>query len=110
MRLHSARSSDVFAISKDGRSRTSRARRGNSDACRRTTVKGAANVLSLFEGKVIVPSTAGVYAPATGPAREDDSPLQPVNAYATAKLALEELCARRNATVLRIFTGYGPDE
>jgi UDP-glucose 4-epimerase len=84
-------------------------------ASRRTTIDGTANVLSLFQGRVVVPSTAGVYAHTGVPAREDSSPLEPVNAYAEAKLAAEELCANANAKggdakVLRIFTGYGPEE
>jgi len=87
----------------------------NPTECRRTTVEGTANLLSLFEGRVIVPSTAGVYAATAALAREGVSSLMPVNAYADAKLAVEELCATanahgRDAKVLRIFTGYGPDE
>jgi UDP-glucose 4-epimerase len=83
--------------------------------CRRATVDGTAALLSLFHGRIIVPSTAGVYGDAGTPVREDASNLKPINRYAEAKLAVERLCAEANASggdvkVLRIFTGYGPDE
>ncbi len=82
-----------------------------------TNVRGTARLLSAIHSivptaRVVVTSSALVYAPSTGLLRES-SPLAPAGPYAVSKLAQEMLCLRAAADALdlvvaRPFNHIGP--
>lgn len=79
-----------------------------------TTVVGLMNILELYRGRVVFPSTCTVYGQSLA-AKEDQRLPEPPNSYAAAKIECERLCFLHNLTggdvkVVRIFTGYGPEE
>lgn len=79
-----------------------------------TTVIGLMNILELYKGRVVFPSTCTVYGQSLT-AKESQCLLEPPNSYAAAKIECERLCFLHNLTggdvkIARIFTGYGPEE
>ena len=88
----------------------------NPSARFNNTVGGFLNVLSLARDKkvekLVYPSSGSVYGSTPPPQSEDIVP-RPVNLYAIAKLACEQIArfySDINSVGLRIFAGYGPGE
>lgn len=85
------------------------------EACWTATIAGMRNVLACARCRVVLPSSGTVYGDNPEAAREDSALPIPANLYANAKLECERLCLAHvvrggDVRILRIFTGYGPDE
>ncbi|MEI2779824.1 MAG: NAD(P)-dependent oxidoreductase [Candidatus Competibacter sp.] len=79
-----------------------------------TTVVGLMNILELYKGRIVFPSTCTVYGQSLA-AKENQRLPEPPNSYAAAKIECERLCFLHNLSggdvkTVRIFTGYGPEE
>ena len=91
----------------------------NPSAARRINVQGTANVLAMAEARaarrLILASTADVYATGTEP-HDDDDPVSPATVYGQTKAKAESLVAaaasrspRTSFLCARLFNLYGPD-
>jgi UDP-glucose 4-epimerase len=91
----------------------------NPSAARRINVQGTANVLAMAEARaarrLILASTADVYATGTEP-HDEDGPVSPATVYGQTKAQAESLVAaaasrspRTSFLCARLFNLYGPD-
>jgi UDP-glucose 4-epimerase len=88
----------------------------NPIECFNTTIDSFLNILTFAKNngvkKIVYPSSGSVYGKAKPPQKETDLP-QPLNLYAVAKLACENIAKcfpDVEVVFLRIFAGYGPFE
>ena len=78
-------------------------------------ITGLVNILELYKGRIVFPSTCTLYGSSEFPASETLQLPEPSNPYAAVKVECERLCLLynlkgRNSKIVRIFTGYGPEE
>jgi nucleoside-diphosphate-sugar epimerase len=78
-------------------------------------VVGMSNLLALYQGRIVFPSTCTLYGDFQFPVKENFKLPLPPNYYAASKVECERLCFLNNikggdCKVARIFTGYGAEE